>query len=437
MTGKKIKTSKLQRLTKMGTTLAKATSKYLVKKTLTKTSHLNVKTSVAKDIINSMGELKGALMKMGQMLSITEDMILPPEVTSLFKELQKDAPPMPRSDLDRVFLESFGKIPEGLFKSFDRTPIAAASIGQVHKAVLPTGEPVAVKIQYPNILKATENDFENLDQIKKFFGLVFPGAVDVTSLVKEMKRSLLMECDYEREKKEIEAFREILKKECPEIKVPEVYDEFSTKKVLTMEFFEGDSFEKSMEYTQEQRDKLGQILFDNYMYTLFERKKIHSDPQNGNYLFSPGKVKLMDFGSTREFPHEFIRTYAAILLAVEENDFALYRKSIIDLGIFVEEDPHDLFERHFELIIETYKPYTFKGCFPLNEVNPFHTVKNFIKSIDLAKRKFPREEFVLLDRSTLGLFLKLKKWNSHVNWVDSMKKYRGPLDIENRKKSVV
>ena len=217
MTGKKIKTSKLQRLTKMGTTLAKATSKYLVKKTLTKTNHLNVKTSVAKDIINSMGELKGALMKMGQMLSITEDMILPPEVTSLFKELQKDAPPMPRSDLDRVFLESFGKIPEGLFKSFDRTPIAAASIGQVHKAFLPTGEPVAVKIQYPNILKATENDFENLDQIKKFFGLVFPGAVDVTSLVKEMKRSLLMECDYEREKKNMQGEIDSLQKKTEKV----------------------------------------------------------------------------------------------------------------------------------------------------------------------------------------------------------------------------
>ena len=108
-----------------------------------------------------------------------------------------------------------------------------------------------------------------------------------------------------------------------------------------------------------------------------------------------------------------------------------------NLGIFVEKDPHDLFERHFELIIETYRPYTVEGSFPLNEVNPFHTVKNFIKSIDLAKRKFPREEFLLLDRSTLGLFLKLKKWNSHVNWVDSMKKYRGALDLENRKKIVV
>ena len=207
MVNKTIKTTKIGRLTKMGTTLAKATGKFFVKKTFDRTlkeaRDLKVKIEVAKDIVQSMGELKGAFMKMGQMLSISDDLLLPPEISELFKELQKDAPPMPRSDLDKVFLNSFGKIPEGIFKSFDRKPLAAASIGQVHKAVLPSGEEVAVKVQYPNILKATQNDFKNIDQIKKFFSLIFPNVVDVTNLVVEMKRSLLQECDYVKERNEM------------------------------------------------------------------------------------------------------------------------------------------------------------------------------------------------------------------------------------------
>ena len=434
MENKKIKTTKIGRLTKMGTTLAKATSKFLVKKTFDRTvkeaKDLKVKIDVAKDIVQSMGELKGAFMKMGQMLSISDDLLLPPEISELFKELQKNAPPMPRSDLDKVFLKSFGKIPEGLFKSFERTPMAAASIGQVHKAVLPSGEDVAVKVQYPNILKATQNDFKNLDQIKKFFSLIFPDVVDVSNLVTEMKRSLLQECDYVKERDEMLAFRNSLMEDFPNIHVPRTYESFCSESILTMEFLEGDDFEGSLNYSQEEKDFLGQLLFDSYIYSLFSKRKIHSDPQNGNYFFSRKNIKLLDYGSTREFSQGFVKRYAAILLAMEEDDYDLYKKVIIDLGVFLKTDSEDLFKRHFELIKETYNPYTKEGAYPLLEVNPFLKVKDFIKTVDLKKRKFPREEFFLLDRSTLGLFLKLRRWGSRVNWVQTMRKYRGPLDDE-------
>ena len=440
MGNKTIKTTKIARLTKMGTTLAKATGKFFVKKTFDRTvkeaRDLKVKIDVAKDIVQSMGELKGAFMKMGQMLSISDDLILPPEISELFKELQKDAPPMPRSDLDKVFLNSFGKIPEGLFKSFDRTPLAAASIGQVHKAVLPSGEKVAVKVQYPNILKATQNDFKNIDQIKKFFSLIFPGVVDVTNLVTEMKRSLLQECDYVKERSEMASFKSSFAKDFPNIHVPETFEAFCSESILTMEFLEGDDFEESLKYSQEERDFLGQLLFDSYIYSLFKKRRIHSDPQNGNYFFSKNNIKLLDYGSTREFPADFVKRYAAILLAMEEDDFALYKKVIIDLGVFIKTDSEELFQRHFELIKETYNPYTLEGSYPLLEVNPFLKVKDFIKTVDLKKRKFPREEFFLLDRSTLGLFLKLRRWGSRVNWVRAMKKYRGPLDEEIRRNGI-
>ena len=437
MANKTIKTTKIGRLTKMGTTLAKATGKFFVKKTFDRTlkeaRDLKVKIEVAKDIVQSMGELKGAFMKMGQMLSISDDLLLPPEISELFKELQKDAPPMPRSDLDKVFLNSFGKIPEGIFKSFDRKPLAAASIGQVHKAVLPSGEEVAVKVQYPNILKATQNDFKNIDQIKKFFSLIFPDVVDVTNLVVEMKRSLLQECDYVKERNEMSVFKSSFDKDFPNIHVPKTFETFCSNSILTMEFLKGDDFEASLKYSQEERDFLGQLLFDSYIYSLFKKRKIHSDPQNGNYFFSRNSIKLLDYGSTRDFSESFVKRYAAILLAMEEDDYPLYKKVIIDLGVFVKTDPEDLFKRHFGLIKETYNPYTKEGSYQLSEVNPFLKVKDFIKTVDLKKRKFPREEFFLLDRSTLGLFLKLRRWGSRVNWVSAMKKYRGPLDEEIRR----
>ena len=170
MNKKRIDSSKLGRLTKFGASLFKATSKYAISRAREKSEELiensqSVKRALgkveaSKELINSMGELKGGLMKIGQMLSLTEGMLLPPEISEMFKELQKKSPSMPDEDLNGVFLNNFGKLPEEVFAEFNRTPFAAASIGQVHKGKTHSGESVAIKIQYPEIQKAIDHDFQ-------------------------------------------------------------------------------------------------------------------------------------------------------------------------------------------------------------------------------------------------------------------------------------
>ena len=168
---KKFKSSQLGRLTKLGKSIVVATGHLAIDAVKNKTqeiisqndkaSELTRKISATKEIVQSMGELKGALMKLGQMISITEDLVLPPEISALFRELQKSSPPMSQNDLNSVFLKGFGKLPNEMFKSFDMLPMAAASIGQVHKAQTFEGQDVAVKVQYPKIVEAIKNDFKN------------------------------------------------------------------------------------------------------------------------------------------------------------------------------------------------------------------------------------------------------------------------------------
>ena len=171
---------------------------------------LRHKVAAAREIIKQMSHLKGALMKLGQMISITEDLILPPEVSKLFRELQKSAPPMSDKDIDNVFAQSFEKKPEELFERFNRTPIAAASIGQVHRAITKKGENVAVKVQYPKIVNAIKSDFKNINQLKKLLLLLFPKAPNVDNYLEELKRTLLLECDYKLEAQNIDWFRDNL-----------------------------------------------------------------------------------------------------------------------------------------------------------------------------------------------------------------------------------
>lgn len=435
MNRKKVSSSKLGRMAKFGTSLIKATGKYAITRAKEKSSEFLEKTPIkatisrieaSKELINSMGELKGGLMKIGQMLSITEGMILPPEITELFKELQKESPSMPNKDIDLMFKKNFDKLPEEIFKSFDRKPFAAASIGQVHKGETQSGEIVAIKIQYPNIKKAIKHDLENLDQFKRFFSIVFPETPNIEPFLMEMKEALLDECDYKRELEDLNYFRDIYEEEFPEFIIPKPYPKYSTNQILTMEYMSGDSFEESLDYSQEERNNLGKILFESYLYSLYKKGKIHSDPQHGNYLFKPGKVILLDFGSTRKFSKEFLLKYVKILLAIEECDFPSYKESSISLGLCLKSDSDTHIKNHMDLVNNLYGPYQKEGYYPIEDVNPFNIVGNFIKTISLENRS-PREEFFLLDRATLGLFYKLKAWKSRINWVEGKDKYRADI----------
>lgn len=424
---KKFVSHKLGRFTKLGKSLTKATGHMALDKLGSaiqkgvekkqEVEELTRKAKAAREVIKSMGELKGALMKLGQMLSITEDLILPPEISALFTELQKNAPPMPSEDIKKVFVESFGKAPEELFYRFEEKPMAAASIGQVHRAWLDENTPVAVKIQYPKIVKAIKNDFENLDALKKFMTLLFPKTPNVDSYLLELKRSLAQECDYFQEKESLDFFREHSSERFPDIVIPKTYPDYCSQTILTLEYLEGDDFVDTKSYPQEVKDHLGQLLYDYHNFCFYELRRLHSDPQYGNYLFKQDKIIMLDFGSVRSFDVDFVKDYILLLKSIESKDLELYRSVLLRFGFFDSKDSEQLFRDHLNMVYDLYTPYIKEGKHAIPKVNPMDLVKGFVDKIDLKGRKSPREEFLLLDRAHLGLYTKLRGWQAKIDWV--------------------
>lgn len=434
------KSSKLSRFLSVGAGLTKASAQLAVDMAKNKAQDLldknpemrdmGLKIKASKEIIQTMGELKGAMMKLGQMISISEDMFLPKEISDLFRDLQKNSPSMPSEEVHRMILENFKKTPEELFLEFDIKPIAAASIGQVHRARLHSGEQVAVKIQYPKIVNAIKYDFQNLHKIDKLVHLLYPNKPNIDNMIAELKTSLLEECNYLHEMEQLQYFKAQYKDKFPMIVIPATYPDFCSEQILTMEWVEGDSFEESLHYTDEQKNFLGTSLYENYLYSLFELNRLHTDPQNGNYLFKPDKIIMLDFGSTREFDHDFIVDYAGLLMSLEEDRLDIYSTIAKKLDMFKPDDEDEMLARHYKLIKDLYQPYTVSGTHAINDINPFQLFKDFVKDINFKGRKSPRQEFLMLDRSTFGLFAKLKGWRSEINWIEGRNKFRNSIENE-------
>ncbi|OUR99543.1 hypothetical protein A9Q84_00555 [Halobacteriovorax marinus] len=435
----KISNSKTGRLFKIGKTLVKATGAYALEKGKQKAQELTSKIEdgqeyvaqikAAKELISTMGHLKGGMMKLGQMISITDDLMLPKEVTDLFKVLQKDTSYMPKEDLIKQFQDSFQTSPDELFLEFEYKPIAAASIGQVHKAKLKSGEYVAVKVQYPNIESIVEKDLEQMDTIKKMLEKVIPNMEASDHIIDELKRSLLEECDYIQEAKNIKSFHKNFK-DSNEILIPKVFEELSTKTILTMEFMEGDHFEETLDYPQEVRDNLAQTFYDFHFTALCEYRHIHADPQHGNYLFTHDKIIVLDFGATKEFTKDFITRYLSFSKSISTHDLTKFKKHMCEFNFLKDDATDERVEEYFELIHEFYAPFIVEGKQKVQGENPFQSLFNFLNAIKFKDKTVPDENFILLDRANIGVYMKARKWNASVDWLSMINKYQKMYGIE-------
>ncbi len=270
----------------------------------------NFQRKASRRVREELGALKGPAMKLGQLLSI-RDGNLSDEAIEELAALQMRAPAMHRSLARAQFKSSLGKYPEEVFREFDPEPIAAASLGQVHRAVTSKGEKVAVKIQYPDIRAAIENDFALLRSATlptRLTGHLPPALLD------EIQRGILEETDYLREAANLEFFHKGLA-QFPFLTIPQVFRELTTDRVLTMSFVEGTSLAEWLKRKPSQalRDLLGARLCEVYQTQLRRLKTIHADQHPGNYLFRPdGSFSLVDFGCVKRLGFdiaELLRCY--------------------------------------------------------------------------------------------------------------------------------
>jgi len=294
-------------------------------------------------IVDSSRELRGAFMKLVQMLSMRSD-ILPSEVVNILSVVQSSVPPMDYNLIRAQVKTELGKYPEQLFKRFDREAFAAASLGQVHRARLKSGEDVVVKIQYPGVDETVVQDLQNMKALLHIFTLITRDVLrqkfDTGEIYQEMEERLREELDYVHEANNVALFQRLFADD-NEVVIPRVYSDFSSRRVLTMEFIDGYKLQDILApgVDKELKDWVAVKYFQITWRQIFEFGVLHTDPHPGNYLvtYHP-KLAMLDFGSVRVFPEEIRKGYHTLAKAILERDEETMARCFVLLGYL---DPGD------------------------------------------------------------------------------------------------
>lgn len=378
----------------------------------------------ARRLVATLGEMKGAAMKVGQMLSL-QDAFLPPEVAAVLRALQKESPSLPLSMVEEQLEEELGD-PLQLFASFEEEAFAAASIGQVHRAVLRDGRRVAVKIQYPGIDRMVEADLGNLRRVLKSI-VALVSKVDFEPIWQEMRARLREELDYLHEAERMRRMAE-LHADVPEVVIPRVVEEASTGRILTTEYEQGLSPDEACapQTPQALKDRWGTVLFAFLLRGLLEHRLLHADPNLANFSFRrDGRVVVYDFGCVKEVPLRLARGYRGLCRAALEgrtDDLPAVLKKMgmhrLD-GAPLEEH---LVEPWAALVVELLRPA------PPYRFGSDDSVAR--RMVDAARTslseagdvRFPRD-IVFVNRTVLGHFGNLARLRAEGPWRDILTRF--------------
>ena len=269
----------------------------------------------ARRLTDRLAHLRGAAMKLGQMISMDAGDLLPPELSDILSRLRDRADFMPPRQLDKVLQQEWGADWRRQFRRFEPRPIAAASIGQVHRALTPDGRTLAIKVQYPGVAQSIDSDVDNVAALLKLTGLL-PPELDIAPLLAAAKDQLHEEADYEREGQMMARFGNLLATQ-PQFVVPTLDADLTTPRVLAMSYEEGSPIEALAESGQETRDEVFSHLVELVARELFEAQLMQTDPNFANYRWqaSTGRIVLLDFGAAREVSNAISQDYRRLLSA--------------------------------------------------------------------------------------------------------------------------
>ncbi|MEZ4461645.1 MAG: DUF6800 family protein [bacterium] len=332
----------------------------------------------AQRMVGVLGQLKGASMKVGQILSADPE-LLPPEFAEGLAQLQKDAPPMTWNTVKAQIESALDRPIEDVFDTFDPDPVGAASIGQVHRARLRTGEDVAVKIQYPGVSDALESD---LDALKSMLALgrTFVERERMDNYFKEIRDVLMDEADYTKEAGNLERFSEYLKAK-PNFRVPKPFREWTRPTVLVMEFIEGTKLDEALAAMEpDERNVWLERWIDIYVWMFHELMELHADPHPGNFLIDANnKLVMLDFGCVRSFPAPFADGILEVLDTVWQNEPERALKIYKDIGFGGDAYDPDAFDpevvaNYHDIVLAPFlrdEPFEFAKWQPTLESNAF------------------------------------------------------------------
>ncbi len=374
------------------------------------------KPQLARQLKDSLGGLKGPLMKVGQILSTIPD-FLPDDFTSELAQLQTNAPRMGWPFVRRRMTAELGPGWEGRFQSFEREAAHAASLGQVHRAVSKTGERLACKLQYPEMDQVVEADLKQLKLATVLFR-TYNGAIDGTQIHAELSERLREELDYEREAKAMRLYIHMLAK-VEGVHVPVPREDLSTRRLLTMSWLEGQPLLTMKERPQEERNQVAMNMFRAWYLPFYFYGVIHGDPHLGNYAVRPdGAVNLLDFGCIRIFAPSFVKGVIDLYKAVAAGDRELAVSAYEAWGF--KGLSHEMIEVLNLWASFLYKPLMEDRPRLIQEGQAGGFGKGVAAKVQAELRRLggvtPPREFVLMDRAAVGLgsvFLHLK---AEINW---------------------
>ncbi|WP_426261571.1 ABC1 kinase family protein [Sphingomonas sp. DC1100-1] len=283
-------------------------------------------------VADRLSHLRGAAMKLGQMISMDAGDVLPPELSAILARLRNQGYRMPPQQLDQVLTREWGRDWRRRFRHFEAAPVAAASIGQVHRATLPDGRRLAIKVQYPGVAESIDSDVDNVATLLRVSGLL-PRGLDIAPLLDEAKRQLAEEADYTREGEQMRAYAARLDGDARYV-VPTLEPELTTRHVLAMSFVEGQAIETLDAASQEARDAAMTALVTLVLRELFEFGVMQTDPNFANYRWQAdsGALVLLDFGAMRAVPAETADAYRQLIEAGLALDRDMIREVAVETG---------------------------------------------------------------------------------------------------------
>lgn len=377
---------------------------------------LSNNSKTANDVANMLGDLKGPIMKIGQLLSTVPD-LLPPEYTNALTQLQSNAPPMGWNFVRRRMKTELGKEWEKKFKIFEREPFAAASLGQVHKAINLMDNKIVCKLQYPDMNSIVEADLVQLRVIFSVYKSIDP-SINTSNIQKEISSRVREELDYKREGKNLLLYHNILKK-IDGVKVPNIIKDLSTDKLLCMEYLDGKKLLNFKQKSHDIRKKIAINMFKAWYYPFYKSAIIHGDPHLGNYSIDENlNINLLDFGCIRIFNASFVKGVIDLYFAILNNNQELAVHAYESWG----------FENISKKLIEIlniwakflYSPLLEDKVRKMEDTNSTaygaETAAKVHKELKKIGGVKPPREFVFMDRAAIGLGSVFLHLNAEINW---------------------
>ncbi|KAM4696559.1 LOW QUALITY PROTEIN: atypical kinase COQ8B, mitochondrial [Rhinophrynus dorsalis] len=359
----------------------------------------------AEKIVDTLCKVRGAALKIGQMLSIQDNSFISPQLQKIFERVRQSADFMPSWQMTKVLEEELGPDWREKLDYFEEKPFAAASIGQVHLARLHDGREVAMKIQYPGIAQSIKSDVDNLLSILRM-SVAIPEGLFPENSVQVLQRELSWECDYTREAESAKKFRQLLSGD-PFFTVPQVIDELTTERVLTLELVSGVPLDKCVEMDQETQNQISYNLLRLCLQEVFEFRFMQTDPNWSNFFYDAeqNKVMLLDFGASRGFGAEFTDDYIEVVKAAADGDRAKVLQKSRDLKFLTGFETKVFEEAHVDAVMILGEAFASEEPFNFGTQNTTRRIHDFIPILVKHRLTPPPEESYSLHRKMAGSFL--------------------------------